>query len=107
MRWPSVTGSSGSFALGGPGEQGRCLATISTASTPTLGNFIGEFPRQLAVSMFFLADLIHVVALLAARTLDRLDWVMTAVLGLTACSANVTVVVAPIAAVNNYLLRSS
>jgi len=93
----------GSFALAAPTEQ-AVLATIFDGLNTYLGNFIGEFLGELAVSMFFL-----LTAFTWLRSSQRARWigwigVVTAVLGLIGMFRNVTVVVAPIAAVNNYLL---
>jgi hypothetical protein len=104
MRWPSVHWRlAGSFALAAPTEQ-AVLATIFDGLNTYLGNFIGEFLGELAVSMFFL-----LTSFTWLRSSQRARWigwigVVTAALGLIGMFRNVTGVVAPIAAVNNYLL---
>jgi hypothetical protein len=104
MRWPSIHWRlAGAFALATASEQAM-LATIFDGLNTYLGNFIGEFLGELAVSMFFL-----LTAFTWLRSSQRARWigwigVITAVAGLVGMFRNVTTVVAPIAALNNYLL---
>src|SRR3989442_603059 len=69
-----------------------------------LGNYIGEFLGELSFSAFFL--LTSIVWLQLPRPHKWIGWVGvgTAVLGLVGMFRNVTATVAPIAALNNYLL---
>src|SRR6266540_2084760 len=104
MRWPSVHWQlAASFALATEQEQ-ALLATIFDGLNTYLGNFIGEFLGELAVSTFFL-----LTSFTWLRSSQRARWigwigVVTAALGLIGMFRNVTGVVAPITAVNNYLL---
>ncbi len=104
MRWPSVHWQlAASFALATEQEQ-ALLATIFDGLNTYLGNFIGEFLGELAVSTFFL-----LTSFVWLRSSQRARWVgwigvITAVAGLVGMFRNVTTVVAPVAAVNNYLL---
>ena len=104
MRWPSVHWHlAGAFVQAAPPEQ-AVLAALFDGLNTYLGNFIGEFLGELAFSMFFL-----LTSFVWLRSPERQRWigwagVVTAVAGLIGMFRNVTTVVAPIAAVNNYLL---
>lgn len=104
MRWPSIHWHlAGAFAQAAPAEQAVLAATFDGLNT-YLGNFIGEFLGELGISMFFL--LTSFVWLRSAQRARWIGWagVVTAVAGLIGMFRNVTIVVAPVAAVNNYLL---
>jgi hypothetical protein len=104
MRWPSVHWHLAlAFAQATPPEQG-VLAAVFDGLNTYLGNYIGEFLGELSFSAFFL--LTSLVWLQAPRTRKWIGWagVGTAVFGLIGMFRNVTDVVAPIAALNNYLL---
>jgi hypothetical protein len=104
MRWPSMHWHLAlAFAQAAPPEQAVLAATFDGLNT-YLGNFIGEFLGELAVSLFFL-----LTSLVWLQTPQRARWVgwvgvVTAVAGLIGMFRNVTGAVAPVAAVNNYLL---
>ena len=104
MRWPSIHWHlAGAFAQAAPAEQAVLAATFDGLNT-YLGNFIGEFLGELAVSMFFL-----LTSFVWLRSPERARWIgwigiATAVAGLIGMFRNVTTIVAPVAAVNNYLL---
>ena len=104
MRWPSVHWHLAlAFEHAGPPEQG-VLAAVFDGLNAYLGNYIGEFLGELSFSVFFL--LTSIVWLESRRSHQWIGWVGvgTAVLGLLGMFRNVTGAVAPIAAVNNYLL---
>jgi len=104
MRWPSVHWHLAlAFEHAAPTEQG-VLAAIFDGLNTYLGNYIGEFLGELAFSAFFL--LTSIVWLQAPRTQKWIGWagVGTAVLGFVGMFRNVSAAVAPIAALNNYLL---
>jgi len=104
MRWPSMHWNLAlAYVQAAPPEQAVLAATFDGLNT-YLGNFIGEFLGELAVSVFFL-----LTAFTWLRSSQRARWigwigVITAVAGLIGMFRNVTSVVAPIAALNNYLL---
>jgi hypothetical protein len=104
MRWPSMHWNLAlAYVQAAPPEQAVLAATFDGLNT-YLGNFIGEFLGELAVSVFFL-----LTSLCWLRLLPRRRWmgwlgVGTGVAGLIGMFRNVTSVVAPIAALNNYLL---
>ena len=104
MRWPSIHWHlAGAYAQAAPPEQAVIAATFDGLNT-YLGNFIGEFLGELGISMFFL--LTSFVWLQSAQRARWIGWigVATAVAGLIGMFRNVTTIVAPVAAVNNYLL---
>ena len=104
MRWPSIHWHlAGAYAQAAPPEQAVIAATFDGLNT-YLGNFIGEFLGELGISMFFL--LTSFVWLRSAQRARWVGWigVATAVAGLIGMFRNVTTIVAPVAAVNNYLL---
>ena len=70
-----------------------------------LGNYLGQFLGELSVSVFFLLSATAMLARDAGfpRWMGYLG-VATAVAGLVGMFRNVTGAVAPVAAVNNYLL---
>jgi hypothetical protein len=104
MRWPSVHWYiAGAFEHAAPAEQ-RVLAAVFDGLNTYLGNFIGEFLGELSFSGFFL--LTSIVWLESERNHKWIGWVGvgTAAAGFVGMFRNVTSAVAPIAAVNNYLL---
>jgi hypothetical protein len=104
MRWPSVHWHLAlAFEHAAPPEQ-RVLAAVFDGLNTYLGNYIGEFLGELSFSAFFL--LTSIVWLQAPRTHKWIGWagIVTAALGLLGMFRNVTDAVAPVAALNNYLL---
>jgi drug/metabolite transporter (DMT)-like permease len=86
-----------------PGEQ-AVLAAVFDGLNTYLGNYIGEFLGELSFSAFFL--LTSIVWLHGPSKHKWIGWVgvATAVLGFIGMFRNVTGAVAPVAALNNYLL---
>lgn len=104
MRWPSVHWHLAlAFEHAAPPEQ-AVLAAVFDGLNTYLGNYIGEFLGELSFSVFFF--LTSIVWLQAPRPHKWIGWVGvgTAALGFVGMFRNVTAVVAPISAVNNYLL---
>jgi hypothetical protein len=104
MRWPSVHWHLAlAFEHAAPSEQG-VLAAVFDGLNAYLGNYIGEVLGELSFSAFFL--LTSIVWLQAPRSQKWIGWVGvgTAALGFVAMFRNATGAVAPIAALNNYLL---
>jgi hypothetical protein len=104
MRWPSVHWHLAlAFEHAAPPEQ-EVLATVFDGLNTYLGNYIGEFLGELSFSMFFL--LTSLVWLASPHRHQWIGWagVGTALLGVLGMFRNVTGAVAPIAALNNYLL---
>jgi hypothetical protein len=104
MRWPSVHWHLAlAFEHAAPPEQ-AVLAAVFDGLNTYLGNYIGEFLGELSFNVFFL--LTSTVWLQTPRLPKWIGWVgvATAVLGLIGMFRNVTASVAPIGALNNYLL---
>jgi hypothetical protein len=104
MRWPSVHWHLAlAFERAAPPEQ-AVISSIFDGLNTYLGNYIGEFLGELSFSAFFL--LTSIVWLHSPRTSSWIGWlgVATAAFGFVGMFRNVTGVVAPIAALNNYLL---
>ncbi len=104
MRWPSVHWHLAlAFEHAAPPEQG-VLAAVFDGLNTYLGNYIGEFLGELSFSAFFL--LTSIVWLQSPRPHKWIGWVgvATATFGLVGMFRNVTGALAPIAALNNYLL---
>jgi hypothetical protein len=104
MRWPSVHWHLAlAYEHTGPPEQ-AIISSIFDGLNTYLGNYLGEFLGELSFSAFFLFT--SIVWLQAPRTASWIGWVgvATAAFGFAGMFRNVTDVVAPIAALNNYLL---
>ena len=104
MRWPSVHWHLAELQAAATPDQQQLIAAVFDGLNTYLGNYIGEFLGELSYNVFFL---LSSWTLLRSRTTPI--WV--AAVGLTAAGAgfvgmfrNVTVAVAPVAAINNYLL---
>ena len=104
MRWPTIHWSLALAYAQAGAEQQAVIAALFDGLNTYLGNFIGEFLGEMAVSLFFL--LTSITWLRAPQRAAWIGWVgvVTAVAGLIGMFRNVTTVVAPVAAVNNYLL---
>lgn len=104
MRWPSVHWHLAlAFEQAAPPEQ-AVLASVFDGLNTYLGNYIGEFLGELCFSAFFL--LTSLVWLQSPGSARWIGWfgVVTAVSGFIGMLRNITSIVAPVAAVNNYLL---
>jgi hypothetical protein len=105
LRWPSIHWTlANAHASGGAAEQ-AAIAAVFTGLNSYLGNYLGEFLGELCMNLFFLFSSLAMLA--AAGRFPR--WigylgVFTAVAGLIGMFRNVSDVVSPVAAVNNYLL---
>jgi hypothetical protein len=104
MRWPSVHWHLAlAFEPAAPPEQ-AVIASVFDGLNTYLGNYIGEFLGELSFSVFFL--LTSIVWLQSRRPSRWIGWfgLVTAGSGLLGMFRNVIGPVAPIAALNNYLL---
>ena len=104
MRWPSVHWHLAQLQANATPEQQPIIAAIFDGLNTYLGNYIGEFLGEFSFSIFFL---ISSWVLLQSRVTAK--WVavlglITAIAGLVGMFRNVSAAVAPVAAVNNYLL---
>jgi hypothetical protein len=105
LRWPSIHWMLAEAYARAGGSEREALAAVFTGLNSYLGNYIGEFLGELSVSLFFLLSALAMFERDAGfpRWMGCLG-VGTAVAGLVGMLRNVTDVVAPIAAMNNYLL---
>jgi hypothetical protein len=104
MRWPSIHWHLAlAFERAAPPEQ-AVLASVFNGLNTYLGNYIGEFLGELSFSAFFL--LTSIVWLQSPRPSRWIGWLglVTAACGLVGMFRNIIGPVAPIAALNNYLL---
>jgi hypothetical protein len=104
MRWPSVHWHLARLQASAKPDQQQIIAAVFDGLNTYLGNYIGEFLGELSFSMFFL---LCSWTLLRSRVTPT--WVAALGLGVAATGfvgmfRNVTIAVAPVAAINNYLL---
>jgi uncharacterized protein DUF4386 len=100
MRWPTVHWRLAELYAGADPSQRAVLDAVFDGLNTYLGNYLGEFLGELAFNVFFL---LTGWALLRTRRVAILGLV-AGLAGLVGMFRNVTAAVAPIAAVNNYLL---
>jgi hypothetical protein len=104
MRWPTIHWRLAQLYPAAGAPQRALVDALFDGLNTYLGNYLGEFLGELAFSTFFL---LTSWALLRTRAVGRGVAVLglaTGLAGLTGMFRNVTPAVAPIAAVNNYLL---
>ena len=105
LRWPSIHWTlAETYAAGSAADRTAIDATFAGLNS-FLGNYIGEFLGELSFSMFFLLSSLAMLARGARfpRWIGYLG-IFTAAAGLIGMFRNVSGVVNPIAALNNYLL---
>ncbi len=105
LRWPSIHWTLAEAYVAGSAADQAVISAVFAGLNSFLGNYIGEFLGELAFSVFFL---LSALAMLVPRS-GFSRWVgyfgiLTAVAGLLGMFRNVSNLVAPVAAVNNYLL---
>jgi hypothetical protein len=100
MRWPTVHWRLAQLYATGDSSQRAVLDALFDGLNTYLGNYLGEFLGELAFNAFFL---LTGWALLQTRRVAVLGLV-AGLAGLVGMFRNVTEAVAPVAAVNNYLL---
>ena len=100
MRWPTVHWRLAQLYATADPSQRAVLDALFDGLNTYLGNYIGEFLGELAFNAFFL---LTGWALLRTRRVAVLGLV-AGLAGLVGMFRNVTAAVAPVAAVNNYLL---
>ncbi|HSQ31452.1 MAG TPA: DUF4386 family protein [Gemmatimonadaceae bacterium] len=104
MRWPTIHWALGqSFVNAEPAQRATMTALFDGLNT-YLGNYLGEFLGELSFNMFFL--LTSTTWLASSQQPRWVGWLglLTATAGFLGMFRNITALVAPIAAVNNYLL---
>jgi hypothetical protein len=105
LRWPSIHWTMARAYINGTEADKAAIAAIFAGLNTFLGNYIGEFLGELSFSIFFLLSGLAMLAPSARfpRWVGALG-ILTAVAGFIGMFRNVSTVVAPVAAVNNYLL---
>ena len=104
MRWPTIHWRLAELYAAADPSQRAMLDALFDGFNTYLGNYIGEFLGELAFSGFFL---LTAWALLRNGAVARgvaVLGLVTGAAGLIGMFRNVTAAVAPVAAVNNYLL---
>ena len=101
-RWPSVHWELARAFLAGSADAKFAIAAVFGGLNTYLGNYIGEFLGEFALNAFFMLSGSALVAD-GQKAAGRLGMV-AGVVGWVAAFRNVTAVVAPIAALNNYVL---
>lgn len=104
LRWPSIHWRLAELYASADASQRQVLDATFDGLNTYLGNYLGEFLGELSFSAFFV---LSGWALLRSRTVA--PWVaaaglFTGVMGWIGMFRNVTTIVAPVAALNNYLL---
>jgi hypothetical protein len=104
MRWPSIHWRLAQLYVTATPDQKPLLAAIFDGLNLYLGNYLGEFLGELCFSMFLL-----LCSWTLWRSRETPRWIsivglVTGAGGLVGMFRNVTAAVAPVAAVNNYLL---
>jgi hypothetical protein len=100
MRWPTVHWRLAELYATADSSQRAVLDAVFEGLNTYLGNYLGEFLGELAFNAFFL---LTAWALLRSHRVAVLGLV-AGLAGLVGMFRNVTAAVAPVAAVNNYLL---
>ena len=100
MRWPTVHWRLAQLYATADSSQRALLDALFDGLNTNLGNYLGEFLGELAFNAFFL---LTGWALLQTRRVAVLG-IVAGLAGLVGMFRNVTAAVAPVAAVNNYLL---
>jgi hypothetical protein len=104
MRWPSIHWRLAEAYAGADAGQRVVIAAVFDGLNSYLGNYIGEFLGELSFSVFFL---ISAWAMLRSQRAPRwaaIAGLVTGVAGLIGMFRNMAPAVAPVAAINNYLL---
>jgi hypothetical protein len=105
LRWPSIHWTMAQAYINGTEADKAAISAVFAGLNSFLGNYIGEFLGELSFSIFFLLSGLAMLAPSARfpRWVGALG-VLTAVAGFVGMFRNVSTAVAPVAAVNNYLL---
>jgi hypothetical protein len=105
LRWPSIHWTMAQAYISGSEADKAAISAVFAGLNSFLGNYIGEFLGELSFSIFFLLSGLAMLAPGARfpRWVGYLG-VLTAVAGFVGMFRNVSTIVAPVAAVNNYML---
>jgi hypothetical protein len=104
MRWPTVHWHLAQLQVTATAEQQQMIAAVFDGLNTYLGNYIGEFLGELSFNMFFLLSSWTLLRFRATPKWIPVLGLVVAAAGFVGMFRNVTAVVAPIAAINNYLL---
>ena len=104
MRWPSIHWRLAEQYVTASPDQQRVLGSIFDGLNVYLGNYLGEFLGELSFSTFLLLSSWALWRSHATRPWIAGIGLLTGVAGLVGMFRNLTTAVAPVAAVNNYLL---
>ena len=104
MRWPSIHWRlAEQYATANPDQQ-RVIGAIVDGLNVYLGNYLGEFLGELSFSTFLLLSSWALLRSHATRPWIAGVGLLTGAAGLVGMFRNLTPAVAPVAALNNYLL---
>ena len=104
MRWPTIHWRLAElYGLADPSQRAVLEALYDGLNT-YLGNYIGEFLGELAFSLYFVVVSSAFLRTPGVPRVIAVAGLVTGAAGLVGIFRNVTGVVAPIAALNNYLL---
>jgi hypothetical protein len=104
MRWPTIHWHLAQLQTTATPEQQQVIAAVFDGLNTYLGNYIGEFLGELSFNMFFLLSAWTLLRSRAAPAWIGGAGLVVAGAGFIGMFRNVTSVVAPVSAVNNYLL---
>jgi hypothetical protein len=104
MRWPTVHWRLAELYAEADPTQRLVVEAVFDGLNTYLGNYVGEFLGELAFSMYFLLVSWALLRTRAVPTGVAALGLATGTAGLVGLFRNLTNVVAPVAAVNNYLL---
>jgi hypothetical protein len=104
MRWPSVHWHLAQLQPAATTEQQQVIAAVFDGLNTYLGNYIGEFLGEFSFNMFFLLSSWTLLRFHATPTGVAVAGLAVAGAGFVGMFRNVTTVVAPVAAINNYVL---
>jgi hypothetical protein len=101
-RWPSVHWELARAFVAGSADAKLVIAAVFGGLNTYLGNYVGEFLGEIALNAFFVLSGSALVA--DGQKIAGRFGMVAGVVGWIAAFRNVTAVVAPIAALNNYVL---
>ena len=104
MRWPAIHWRLAQlYELADPGQRAVLEALFDGLNT-YLGNYVGEFLGELAFSLYFLLVSSALLRTPGVPRIIAVSGLVTGAAGLVGMFRNISGVVAPVAALNNYLV---
>jgi len=104
MRWPTIHWRLAELYATADSAQRAVIGAVFDGLNAYLGNYIGEFLGEFAFSVFFLLTSWALLRTRAVSSIVPMLGLVTGIAGLVGMFRNVIPAVAPLAAVNNYLL---